>query len=143
MGDGTGLVDPVTGEGIFYALKSARIAALAIDMHLKHRQPLSHHYNHQIKIEIESEILRADILARMLYSFPAISNRVLKSYGAKIGAKHLAVYLGAMTYRQLFNYVLSPKGIAYLLRTGGTPGRFDDRPLWTASSSSSKPIHRT
>jgi geranylgeranyl reductase family protein len=132
VGDGTGLVDPVTGEGIFYALKSARIAAMAIEMHLEHRQRLSHPYNHKIKMEIESEILRADILARILYSFPAFSNRVLKKYGAKIGAKHMAVYLGAMTYRQLFNYVLSPKGVAYLLRPPGKSDRSDDQPLRTA-----------
>jgi len=119
VGDGTGLVDPVTGEGIFYALKSARIAAITIDMHLKHRQHLSHHYNHQIKIDIESEILRADILARILYSFPTLSNWILKRYGDKIGTKHIAIYLGKMTYRQLYRYVLSPKGVAYLLRPRG------------------------
>lgn len=143
VGDGTGLVDPVTGEGIYYALKSAGIAAIAIEMHLKHRQPLHHEYNHKIKTEIESETLRADILARILYSFPALSNRVLRRYGAKIGAKHMAVYLGAMTYRQLFNYVLSPKGVSYLLRPDGAPGRSDDRLLRTAKSPSRKPLHRT
>jgi len=132
VGDGTGLVDPVTGEGIFYALKSAGIAAKALKMHLKHRQPLTHHYNRSIKMEIESETLRADILARILYCLPAFSNRVLKNYGAKIGAKHMAVYLGAMTYRQLFNYVLSPKGVTYLLRPDGKPDRSDDQPLRTA-----------
>lgn len=129
VGDSTGLVDPVTGEGIYYALKSAGLAAIAIEMHLKHGQPLTHHYNRNIKMEIEPEILRADILARILYSFPAFSNRVLKNYGAKIGAKHMAVYLGAMTYRQLFNYVLSPKGVTYLLRPDGKPDRSDDQPF--------------
>jgi geranylgeranyl reductase family protein len=131
VGDGTGLVDPVTGEGIYYALKSAGIAAIAIEMYLKRQQPLHHEYNKIIKREIEAEILKADILARILYCFPAFSNQVLKRYGAKIGAKHMAVYLGAMTYRQLFNYVLSPKGITYLLGPGRKPDRSDDRPLRT------------
>ena len=54
-----------------------------------------------IKREIEPEVLRADILARILYGFPTISNHMLKRYGAKIGAKHMAVYLGDMTYQQL------------------------------------------
>lgn len=132
VGDATGLVDPVTGEGIYYALKSTGIAAIAIEMHLNHGQPLTHHYSRNIKMEIESEILRADILARILYSFPAFSNCVLKNYGAKIGAKHMAVYLGAMTYRQLFNYVLSPKGVTYLLRPDGKADRSDDQPFRTA-----------
>lgn len=131
VGDGTGLVDPVTGEGIYYALKSAGIAAIAIEMYLKRRQPLHHEYNRIIKREIEAEILKADILARILYCFPAFSNRVLRRYGAKIGAKHMAVYLGAMTYRQLFNYVLSPKGVTYLLRPDRKSDRSDDQPLRT------------
>jgi len=119
VGDGTGLVDPVTGEGIFYALRSAGIAAIAIEAHLLHKQPLHDQYNRMLKDEIESEILHADLLARILYNFPTLSNWILKRYGNKIGTKHIAVYLGEMTYRQLYRYILSPKGLAYLLRPRG------------------------
>lgn len=118
VGDGTGLVDPVTGEGIFYALKSATIAAIAIAKHLHRKQPFHDQYNRMLKTEIEAEILKADILARILYNFPTLSNWVLKRYGDRIGTKHIAVYLGEMTYRQLYRYVLSPKGVAHLLRPG-------------------------
>jgi geranylgeranyl reductase family protein len=119
VGDGTGLVDPVTGEGIFYALKSAAIAAVAIKGHLYRKQPLHAPYNRMLKDDIEAEILKAEILARILYGFPTCSNWVLKRFGDKIGAKHIAVYLGEMTYRQLYRYIVSLKGVSYLLRPRG------------------------
>jgi len=115
VGDGTGLVDPVTGEGIYYALKSAHIAALALKRHLKDRQPLAL-YNRMLKREIEPEVLRADILARILYGCPTISNHMLRRYGDKIGAKHMAVYLGDISYQELYTYALSLRGFAHLLR---------------------------
>ena len=122
VGDGTGLVDPVTGEGIYYALKSAHFAALALKRHLKHQQPLAQ-YDHMLKREIEPEILRADTLARILYGCPTISNHMLKRYGDKIGAKHMAVYLGDISYQELYTYVLSLRGFAHLVRPDHKSGR--------------------
>jgi geranylgeranyl reductase family protein len=120
VGDGTGLVDPVTGEGIYYALQSARLAADAFARHGNDRHSLSQRYNRLIKNEIEAESHKADTLARILYGCPALSNRILARFGDKIGAKHMAVYRGDMTYQQLYSYVFSPKGFAYLLRPRGT-----------------------
>ena len=116
VGDGTGLVDPVTGEGLFYALKSARLAAAALLQPRPNLSSPSERYNRMLKSDIEPEIRDADILARILYGWPALSNRILARYGDRIGAKHLAVYLGEITYRKLYRYVLSPKGLAYLFR---------------------------
>jgi len=115
LGDGTGLVDPVTGEGLFYALQSAAIAAGVLRRYGWHDHAFALRYNSAIKCQIESEILYADILARLLYTWPTFSNWVLKRFGAIIGTRHMAVYLGEMTYRQLFRYVMSPGGFAHLL----------------------------
>ena len=116
VGDATGLVDPVTGEGIYYALRSAQIAARVLNLQMQGKADSPEAYNRQIKTEIEAETLKADHLARILYRLPALSNRILKHYGDRIGAKHIAVYLGEMSYRQLYRYVLSPRGFAFLLR---------------------------
>jgi flavin-dependent dehydrogenase len=116
VGDAAGLVDPVTGEGIFYALRSAQIAARILTHGGRRRHTLSERYNDAVKGEIEAEVLKADFLARILYGCPPLSNWVLARCGAKIGPKHLAVYLGEMRYRQLFRYVMSPRGVGYLLR---------------------------
>lgn len=122
VGDATGLVDPVTGEGIFYALQSAQIAARVITCR-QNRCTVPEAYTRAIKAEIEAEVLKADILARILYGCPPLSNWVLARCGPKIGGKHLAVYQGEMTYRQLFRYVMSPRGLGYLLRPQPHPRR--------------------
>jgi hypothetical protein len=41
-------------------------------------------------------------LARILYGCPTISNHILRRYGDKIGAKHMAVYLGDLTYQERY-----------------------------------------
>ncbi len=122
VGDATGLVDPVTGEGIYYALKGAMIAAAVLSSPDSYGTSTAHRYTRAIKAEIEAEVLKADILARILYGCPKLSNWVLTRWGAKIGATHLAVYRGEMSYRRLFRYVMSPVGFAHLLwsQRGGT-----------------------
>jgi len=123
VGDATGLGDAVTGEGIYYALQSARIAARVIQNHAHDRRFCANRYDQIIRNEIAAEALRADRLARILYGFPSLSNRILKRHGDKIGAQHIAVYLGEMSYRQLYRYVLSPRGFAYLLRSRRSKSR--------------------
>ena len=115
VGDATGLVDPVTGEGIYYALKGAMLAAAVLLASESYGPATARRYTRSIKAEIEAEVLKADILARILYGCPRLSNWVLTRWGSKIGATHLAVYRGEMSYRQLFRYVMSPVGFAHLL----------------------------
>lgn len=57
LGDAAGLVDPITREGIFFALRSGSLAAAA----LAGSDP-STNYSHSIHEEIHSEIKRADRL---------------------------------------------------------------------------------
>jgi len=59
VGDAAGLVDPITGEGIYYALKSAEILAESID------QPDL--YAMKIEKEIGRELLRASRIYRRFY----------------------------------------------------------------------------
>jgi flavin-dependent dehydrogenase len=55
LGDAAGLVDPITREGIFFALRSADFAADAIL-----RQPdAATHYARRVRNEIHTELLRA------------------------------------------------------------------------------------
>ena len=55
LGDAAGLVDPITREGIFFALRSGSLAAAA----LAGSDPATT-YGHSIHEEIHSEIKRAD-----------------------------------------------------------------------------------
>ncbi|MGE3511798.1 MAG: NAD(P)/FAD-dependent oxidoreductase, partial [Vicinamibacterales bacterium] len=55
-GDAAGLVDPITREGIFFALRSAEIAATAV---LAKQDAPEAWYREQIRGEIVPELLRA------------------------------------------------------------------------------------
>jgi geranylgeranyl reductase family protein len=55
VGDAAGLVDPITREGIFFALRSADFAADAI----LGRPDAAAHYTHRVRTEIHGELLRA------------------------------------------------------------------------------------
>src|SRR5262249_8086432 len=55
VGDAAGLVDPITREGIFFALQSADFAADA----LLGREDTVTHYVRRVKGEIHAELLRA------------------------------------------------------------------------------------
>jgi flavin-dependent dehydrogenase len=59
IGDAAGLVDPITGEGIYYAFKSAQILADTID-----KPDL---YAPKIEKEIGRELLRASRMYRRFY----------------------------------------------------------------------------
>ncbi len=59
VGDAAGLVDPITGEGIYYALRSARL--------LSERFPDSGAYAESVREECFSELARASAMYRRFY----------------------------------------------------------------------------
>jgi len=59
VGDAAGLVDPITGEGIYYAFKSAEILAAVIDR--------PEQYRSKVDIEIGRELVRASRMYRRFY----------------------------------------------------------------------------
>lgn len=64
-GDAAGLVDAMTGEGIYFAIESGRQAALAIVEHLEKGTPLSSYLN-RIK-RIHKKIREQSIYNKLLY----------------------------------------------------------------------------
>ncbi len=56
LGDAAGFVDPLTGEGIFYAMKSAKLAAPAIEKSLHQGANCLDEYQHAVEKEILPEI---------------------------------------------------------------------------------------
>src|SRR5207244_1968992 len=59
IGDAAGLVDPITGEGIYYAFKSANILADTIDK--------PDEYAEKIRMEIGRELQRASRMYKRFY----------------------------------------------------------------------------
>jgi geranylgeranyl reductase family protein len=71
LGDAAGLIDPLSGEGIYYAIKSGQLAGRALAAHLAdpHNVPLAH-YQTLVDTEIMAEIQRAKAFMRLFYLYP-------------------------------------------------------------------------
>jgi geranylgeranyl reductase family protein len=119
VGDATGMVDPITGEGIYYALRTARLAADALRAHLESRAALTA-YNAALQRTVGRELRYAARLADALYRLPWLSYPLLTRFGDRIGGKLMEVYEGALGYPALFRYVVGLRGLRHLL---ARPGR--------------------
>ena len=117
VGDATGLVDPITGEGIYYAVKGAHIAAGSISQYFLNKRPIEE-YDTDLKRELLYDLTCARKLAFILYKIPSISYRVLKAHGNRLGASHLEIITGQKTYGELFRQVFSFEGFRALLSPG-------------------------
>jgi len=72
LGDAANLADPWLGEGIFYAIRSARIAADEMINFLKGNLADLSSYTSRINLEIVGHLRQARLLARFIYQFPWI-----------------------------------------------------------------------
>jgi len=71
-GDAAGLAEPMTGEGIYYAVRSAKIAADTICQTLQNNQADLSSYTARINAEITRDLKYAKRLATLLYRFPRL-----------------------------------------------------------------------
>jgi geranylgeranyl reductase family protein len=72
VGDAAGLIDPLTGEGIYYALKSAHMAASAIAGFLEGKTPDLKEYERCIDRELMPELKAARTIQKMNSAAPRI-----------------------------------------------------------------------
>jgi geranylgeranyl reductase family protein len=94
VGDAAGLMDPLTGEGMRHAIRSARIAADAI------LGASLEGYTRRVQREIGSQLALSGVLARLLYSFPD------RAFGIAMRNPRLILdfarmLCGELTYRSL------------------------------------------
>ena len=71
-GEAADLVDPLTGEGIYYAFRSGHLAGKAVARFLDDGTPLSA-YGNRIRREIQEDLRYGRILADWIYQHPRIS----------------------------------------------------------------------
>jgi geranylgeranyl reductase family protein len=83
LGDGAGLADPLTGEGIYNAILSAQLAAPVIENSLAHDKANLEDYQEAVDEKIMSELRIAHTLSRFFVRFPHLAFRMLnRSEGA-------------------------------------------------------------
>ena len=107
VGDAAHLVDPLFGEGIYYAIRSGQMAAAAILDHSADACHSLHEYELAVRREIYSEFNVAARLAQIIYTFPRLCHRLLFHYEDVIGL-YYDVLRGRETYQTFYG---NAKGI--------------------------------
>jgi len=115
VGDAAGITDPITGEGIYYAVRGAEIASEVISDHLLGKSALRK-YKNRIEEEFLRDIRCAQRLGNILYKSPQLSYRILRGHGSRIANNHVKIISGEKTYTQLHKEVFSVNGIRSLFR---------------------------
>jgi len=82
LGDVAGLVDPLTGEGIYNAILSAQLAAPAIENFLVKSKEGLEDYQQAVGEKIMSELRIARVLSKIFFRFPHLMFRMLSQSGA-------------------------------------------------------------
>ncbi len=108
VGDAAGLVDPLTGEGIYYALYSGKIAGEEMVRVLESGRPGQDlgKYSQRIFREITSELRCGARIAALVYRYPGTFAKLLAA-DPKLGQSMLRVIYGDQNYNSLFRHFLS------------------------------------
>ena len=101
VGDAGHLVDPLFGEGIYYAVRSGKMAATTVLDQLHDRCENLWDYELAIRQELYPEFEIALRLAHIIYSFPRLCHRLLNPYQEVI-ALYYDVLRGKETYQSFF-----------------------------------------
>ncbi len=101
VGDAAGFADPVTGEGISFAIQSGLMAAESlIDMQLD-EESVRNAYSRSVTGTIIPELRRGRVLARLLYDFPRIRSWAFAQHGQRLCEAVTDVMAGKRRYRDL------------------------------------------
>jgi flavin-dependent dehydrogenase len=100
VGDAAGLIDPLTGEGIFYGVKSSLLAANSIARFLKKETPNLDDYNEAVNQEIMPELN----VARTIQKLNTLAPRLFFHYfqeNDRFWRAFCHLLRGERTYRSL------------------------------------------
>ncbi len=112
VGDAAGFADPVTGEGISFAIQSGLMAAQSlIDRHLE-EESVKHAYTRSLTESILPELRRGRWLARLLYDFPRTRSWAFSRQGQRLCEAVTDVMAGKRSYQDL---AFTPRTLLKLL----------------------------
>ncbi|MFB3887559.1 MAG: geranylgeranyl reductase family protein [Thermodesulfobacteriota bacterium] len=98
VGDAGYLIDPLTGEGIYYAIRSGALAAGSI-LQSKEKGPLpGDRYQEAVRVDIFENLKWALFFARFVNRFNKLSYQTLRHY-PELGNLYLQVLEGRETYK--------------------------------------------
>jgi len=97
-------VDPLFGEGIYYAVRSGQMAAASVLGSFQDRRRSLQEYQTAVMEEIYAEFRVAARLARIIYTVPKVCYRLLNRYDEVIKL-YYDVLRGKQTYQGFFGSV--------------------------------------
>ncbi len=108
VGDAAGFTDPITAEGISFAIKSGQLAAESILKENLLPEPVCREYNFQISKNILPELKAGRILSFFIYRYSKLRIFIIKLYGKQLSELITDVVMGEKKYsgliRDPFNY---------------------------------------
>jgi geranylgeranyl reductase family protein len=108
VGDAAHLIDPLFGEGIYYAVRSGQLAAESILNQVNDRRRSLGDYEEAVRREIYEEFRVAARMASIVYSYPRLCHRLLSRY-QNIVMLYYDVLRGRETYQTFY---VGAKGMA-------------------------------
>jgi flavin-dependent dehydrogenase len=108
VGDAAHLIDPLFGEGIYYAVRSGQLAAESILNQAHDRRRSLADYEEAVRREIYEEFRVAARMASIVYSYPRLCHRLLSRY-QNIVMLYYDVLRGRETYQTFY---VRAKGMA-------------------------------
>ncbi len=100
-GDAAGLADPLTGEGITFAILSGQIAARALLASGLEPERTRGAYDRALRRMILPELRWGRVLSRLTYDAPWARTWLARLNGSRFGELLADVFAGARTYREL------------------------------------------
>jgi geranylgeranyl reductase family protein len=104
VGDAGHLMDPLTGEGIYYAVRSGTLAAEAIVQSKEKGGEASAPYQDSVRQLLIEDLKWARHLSQIIYGFTALSYRTLKQH-PELGTLCLGVLAGETNYASFVSKV--------------------------------------
>lgn len=109
VGDAAGLIDPITAEGISFAILSGQLAAESIIKENMEPERVSNDYNEQVSKKILPELKAGKFLSWFIYSYRGVRIWIVKLYGEKLSELMTDVVMGEKKYSSLvknpLNYI--------------------------------------
>ncbi|HEY0756756.1 MAG TPA: geranylgeranyl reductase family protein [Ktedonobacteraceae bacterium] len=121
VGDAAGLLEPFTGEGIGYAVRSGQLAARAIEAFLKNEAADLTLYTHLLDQELTPELLSARQFVQIFNRFPALFYHLIKNNDYVWGAI-CKILRGERNFNDINRKLGFFKYALPLLSTSATPG---------------------
>jgi geranylgeranyl reductase family protein len=117
VGDATGYLDPITGEGISYAIRGALVASRILQEAMREGYRKLEDYTRVLGEDIAEDLACARTFAGILYGFSNLSSRIIKAHGSRLAKLHMEVVSGRMTYRDLYRKLLHFNRVLQMILT--------------------------